>query len=258
MRYDAGIIGAGANGLTAAAVLSRAGLKIVVIERADRAGGRLVTDVFHPGFAASPYADRAPEIPAVVAAALDLAAPCRIELPPQDLRARRDAALAHIFAEAREPHASGLLARLRRAMAPVTPGVAWPGEDLATRPLADWPSLTAWALLGRATDPALMGSALTLLSLAGAEPVRGGLGVVGAGFAAATGEAELRLGLEASEVSIRRGRLGTHVTGLVLADGRQVQADAVISTLDFKRVRRQNIWYSRGHNLRKHWPHLVG
>ena len=23
-------------------------------------------------------------------------------------------------------------------------------------------------------------------------------------------------------------------------------------------VRRQNIWYSRGHNLRKHWPHLVG
>ena len=23
-------------------------------------------------------------------------------------------------------------------------------------------------------------------------------------------------------------------------------------------VRRQNIWDSRGHNLRKHWPHLVG
>ncbi len=23
-------------------------------------------------------------------------------------------------------------------------------------------------------------------------------------------------------------------------------------------VRRQNIWDSRGHNLRKHWPHLIG
>ena len=67
MRYDAAIIGAGANGLTAAAVLARAGLKVVVIERSQRAGGRLVTDTFHPGFSASAFTDRVAEIPAEIA-----------------------------------------------------------------------------------------------------------------------------------------------------------------------------------------------
>ena len=63
VRYDAAIIGAGANGLTAAAVLIRAGLNVLVIERAARPGGRLVTDEFHSGFHASPFADRMPAIP---------------------------------------------------------------------------------------------------------------------------------------------------------------------------------------------------
>ena len=234
MRYDAAIIGAGANGLGAAAVLARAGMKVVVVERAGRAGGRLVTDAFHPGFAASPFADRVPEVPALVRAALGLAAPLHVENLPEDLRGRRDAALEHIFAEAREPRRTGLIARLRRAAAPIPPLAAWPGQDLATRPLREWPGLTAWALLGRAIDPDLAGSALTLLALAGAEPGAGGLGRLGEAFIAAADDAELRLGLEAGEVTLRRGRT-SRVTGLVLADGRKVQADAVISTLDFKR-----------------------
>jgi phytoene dehydrogenase-like protein len=236
VRYDAAIIGAGANGLAAGAVLARAGLKTVIVERGDSAGGRLVTDVFHPGFCASPFADRVPEIPAEVAAALGLTSPLLVEHPPEDIRARRDAALAHIFGEARTPHGRGLLARLRRVMTPIEPGAAWPGQDLAAKQLSDWPSLTWWALLGRAADPGLAGSALNLLALAGAEPVAGGLGTLGWDFAAAASGAELHLGQEASEVTLAHGRLGRRVTGLVFGDGHRIEADAVISTLDFKRT----------------------
>ena len=182
MRYDAAIIGAGANGLTAAAVLARAGLKTVVVERGHAAGGRLVTDAFHPGYSASAFADRAPEIPTEVSAALALAAPLLIERLPQEIRQRRDAALAEIFVQAREPYRRGLLACLRRTMAPDEPVHAWPGQDLVSRPLADWPRLRSWALIGRAIDPDLAGSALALLALAGVEPVRGGLGALGAAF----------------------------------------------------------------------------
>ena len=58
MRYDAAIIGAGANGLAAAATLARAGLKVIVLERATRVGGRAATREFHPGFRASPFCRR--------------------------------------------------------------------------------------------------------------------------------------------------------------------------------------------------------
>jgi phytoene dehydrogenase-like protein len=230
LRYDAAIIGAGANGLTAAAVLARAGLKIVVIERGPVAGGRLVTDAFHPGFSASAFADRAPEIPAEVSAALALDAPLLIETLPQDVRQRRDAALAEIFAQARQPHRHDWLARFRRALVRDESAPIWPGQDLVSRSLADWPRLRSWALIGRAIDPDLAGSALSLLALAGAEPVTGGLGALGGAFLRAAAGAELRLGQEASEIATARGR----VTGLLLADGSRIAADAVISTLDLK------------------------
>jgi phytoene dehydrogenase-like protein len=235
VRYDAAIIGAGANGLTAAAVLIRAGLNVLVIERAARPGGRLVTDDFHPGFAASVFADRVPAIPPEVMAALALAVPLQVEDPPHDICLRRDGALARIFAEARTPHRHTPLARLRRAIMPALPGAAWPGQDLAVRALSEWPDLQAWALLGRATDPDLAGSALTLLALAGAEPRRGGLGAIGEAFIAAAASAPFRLGLEASEVAVESGRLGSRAVGVLLADGSRIAADAVISTLDIKR-----------------------
>ncbi len=47
---DAVIIGAGHNGLTCAYYLARKGLKITVIEAADKVGGAAVTDEFHKGF----------------------------------------------------------------------------------------------------------------------------------------------------------------------------------------------------------------
>src|SRR5262245_64443246 len=43
-RYDAIIIGAGHNGLTLAAYLSRAGLKVAVLERNSKIGGGTSTD----------------------------------------------------------------------------------------------------------------------------------------------------------------------------------------------------------------------
>ena len=48
--YDAVIIGAGHNGLTCAAYLAGAGLKVKVLERRGVVGGAAVTEEFHPGF----------------------------------------------------------------------------------------------------------------------------------------------------------------------------------------------------------------
>ena len=44
------IIGAGHNGLTCAYYLAKKGLKVAILEAADKVGGAAVTDEFHPGF----------------------------------------------------------------------------------------------------------------------------------------------------------------------------------------------------------------
>src|SRR5215475_13735346 len=48
--YDVVVIGAGHNGLTCAAYLGMAGLKVKVLERRAIVGGASVTEEFHPGF----------------------------------------------------------------------------------------------------------------------------------------------------------------------------------------------------------------
>src|SRR5258707_2113634 len=48
--YDVVVIGAGHNGLTCAAYLGMAGLKVKVLERRDFVGGAAVTEEFYPGF----------------------------------------------------------------------------------------------------------------------------------------------------------------------------------------------------------------
>src|SRR5262245_25231300 len=53
------IIGAGHNGLIAAFYLAKTGLKPVVLERREIAGGACVTEEFHPGFRCSTLADSA-------------------------------------------------------------------------------------------------------------------------------------------------------------------------------------------------------
>src|SRR5580693_377790 len=47
---DVVIIGAGHNGLTCAAYLAGAGLRVKVVERRKVVGGAAVTQEFHPGF----------------------------------------------------------------------------------------------------------------------------------------------------------------------------------------------------------------
>ena len=49
-RYDAIVVGAGHNGLTTACYLARAGLKVLVVERAPWIGGAAVSRELHPGW----------------------------------------------------------------------------------------------------------------------------------------------------------------------------------------------------------------
>jgi len=53
MTYDALIVGAGHNGLVAAAYLARAGLRVCVLERADVIGGATISEEVWPGWTVS-------------------------------------------------------------------------------------------------------------------------------------------------------------------------------------------------------------
>lgn len=65
MKYDAIVIGAGSNGLTAAAVLAKRGRKVLVVESASAVGGMRRAIEFAPGFRAPLDADSGWVAPAV-------------------------------------------------------------------------------------------------------------------------------------------------------------------------------------------------
>ncbi len=70
--YDVVVIGAGANGLTAASVLGQAGLRVLLLEREDALGGQGRVVEFAPGFRAAPLATDPGWLPPPVARALGL------------------------------------------------------------------------------------------------------------------------------------------------------------------------------------------
>jgi phytoene dehydrogenase-like protein len=265
LRYDVAIIGAGADGLAAAALLGRAGLRTVVIERNERRGGRAVTREFHPGFRASPFADELAPIPAQLYWALDLARRGAIFLPAplstalwpdrQSVIRQSDsgaaAKLLYQAASAAEavwqraerestPRTHAWFARLGAEPAPQ----AWPASQWLfpslhdaiaglVRDEDDAAHLAVLALAGRAADPFQAGTAVQLLASARSGTLVTGLSRLGDALAAAATEAgvELRCGLEAAEV-----RVGdTSAGAVVLADGTEIEARAILSTLDLKR-----------------------
>src|SRR2546422_4332533 len=71
MQRDAIVIGGGVNGLVTAAFLAKAGLKPLVLERAERVGGCAMTSEIAPGFRCPTLAHRAAIDPAIIRA-LDL------------------------------------------------------------------------------------------------------------------------------------------------------------------------------------------
>jgi phytoene dehydrogenase-like protein len=66
-RFDVVIVGAGHNGLVAATVLARAGLRALVVEASDRIGGAAVSGEIAPGFTCSTLAHRANIDPGIMA-----------------------------------------------------------------------------------------------------------------------------------------------------------------------------------------------
>lgn len=261
MRYDAAIIGAGAEGLAAATLLGRAGLRVCVIERSERVGGRCLTREFHPGFRASPFCDRLAAIPQALFWTLGLARSGAVFAAPSAPlaawpdRARRlspgagkallaeaatvrAAILARVLEEAGESLPWRFASQRRR---PPWPGAAWTTQALAAvleaRLHADDDSaahLAACALEGRVADPFLPGSAVHVPGTGAASAsLSGGLGRLAEVLKAAAEEAGVAfsLGLEATDVQRRDRR----VAGVGLADGSEIAAAAVISTLDLKR-----------------------
>jgi phytoene dehydrogenase-like protein len=71
--HDVVIVGAGHNGLVAAAYLARAGCKVLVVERRDAVGGTAVTEEIHPGFRGPAVAHTAGPLSARVIGDLELA-----------------------------------------------------------------------------------------------------------------------------------------------------------------------------------------
>ena len=72
MKPDVVVIGGGHNGLVAAALLARGGLKPLLLERRDVLGGASLTEEFHPGFKASTVAHLLGPLRASVVEDLDL------------------------------------------------------------------------------------------------------------------------------------------------------------------------------------------
>ena len=75
--FDVIVIGAGGNGLVAAAALGKAGQRVLVLERGDAIGGQARSGEFAPGFRAAPLGADAGWVPPIVARGIGLTMPAR-------------------------------------------------------------------------------------------------------------------------------------------------------------------------------------
>ncbi len=245
-RYDVAVIGAGPEGLTAATLLARAGLKVIVLEKNAAPGGRAATREFHPGFRASPFTDELAAIPQRLFWSLDLARRGALMMPASASVCVSGEGTSVLYADDERLAGSvssfagpGILALKRaratlqaaiagRAAAPAPPpsrfkfweqprSTPWPGEQLGQLSLADALAarvsdvslrlhLAADALSGRAVSPFLTGTALHLLSGARSGVALGGLGALAEALAGAAQEAGAVIRCNAEVSDIRLTR----------------------------------------------------
>lgn len=294
-RYDCIVIGAGHNGLVAAAYLARAGKRVLVLERRHVLGGCTSTEELWPGFKASPAAYVISLFLPKIIRELDLQAH-GLEILRRDpssftpLEDGRFLLLGHDAAANRQQigqfsaqdaenysryeaflnRVAGVVGPLWESPAPRLPFV-WSdlprwwqyaraihrlGNDLrgvvellaapATRILERYfeseplkATLATDAIIGAMAAPSTPGTGYVLLHHVMGEAggkrgvwgyVRGGMG----GLASALEKACLARGVDIrreSPVARIRIRLG-HAAGVVLADGTEIDAPIVASSLD--------------------------
>jgi phytoene dehydrogenase-like protein len=238
VRYDAAIIGAGADGLAAAILLARANLDVIVVERGPESGGRCVTRQFAPGFFASPFADDMPRMPPELVQSLGVTAHGAVLVDKAaDGRVlfRREAVLARVRREAQTPAPQTVWKKLQAHMTPEEgEGSIWPGSDWVDRSIGELGIEAGPVLAGRALDPDLAGSGIALLTTARSQVVSGGLGALGRALAesARAAGAEFLFQAEANEIRLHRRK----AQALLLADGSEIETEIILSTLDFKRT----------------------
>jgi len=297
--WDVVVIGGGHNGLVTAALLARAGVKTLVVERRDRIGGCAITSDVAPGFRCPTLAHSASLDPALVSA-LDLerhglhiirpqahvCAPARdgqsLVLWADSGRARDAIAAISTHDAERYPHFLASFARvsgvLRSLNGSAPPSIDDPtagdlvsilqtgrrfralGKADAYRlmrwlPMAvadltnEWfeseplrATVAAGGLLGSFLGPWSAGSGALLLLLGAADghPIgnswfaRSGTGALSDALAKAARQAgaEIRTGADVHSVVI--GDDGA--AGVVLSNGEQLSAGAVVSSADPKRT----------------------
>src|SRR5947209_875036 len=211
---DVVIIGGGHNGLVTAFYLAKAGFKPLVLERRTQPGGAAITEEFHPGFRCSTLAHSAgPLRTAVIWGMLKTGRSIR-NLGKKDMyRLLRwgPMAVADLVAEYFETE-------LLRA------------------------TIAARGIFGTFLGPWSAGSSLVLLIRAAADShpagtawfAAGGMGSVTQAMASAAKQAgaEIRSGAEIIHIRIK----DSAATGVVLSNGEEITAKAVISNADPKRT----------------------
>jgi phytoene dehydrogenase-like protein len=276
---DAVVIGAGHNGLVAAAYLARAGLEVEALERRDVVGGACVTEELWPGVRASPGAYTLSLLRPEIVRELDLARHgLHVEVhepslfsPFPDGRkvvtwSSRKQTYEQLVREWSRADADGHRVwseRWQQAAARARPLLLEPpdrrrwleavGPELLDGSIADQlagiPSepvrvpLAIQGLIGTLAGPSDPGTAFVSLyhdlgeaaGVAGAWGyARGGMGAVTAALRSAAEAAGARVRVESTveRVVVEEGR----ARGVVLSDGRELRAAAVLSNADPRRT----------------------